>query len=53
VKLGNLEKMAVNVLGFFSKWTGLQFVKFLKTKIIVWISEKLAAAKSSEKISEI
>jgi hypothetical protein len=36
---------------FFSKWTGLKFVKFLKKekKNIVVISEKSAAAKSSEK----
>ena len=45
--------MRINGLGFFSKWTGLEFVEFLKKKIIVWVLEKSAAKIGSEKISEI
>ena len=43
------KKKSVSGLGFFfSKWTGLRFVRFLRKKNIVRVSEK-SAGKSSEK----
>jgi len=42
------EKSVSGLGSFFSKWTGLKFVRFLKKKNIVRISEK-SAGKSSEK----
>jgi hypothetical protein len=39
------KRLRINGLGFFSTWTGLKFVKFLKKKNIVRISEKIGSEK--------